>query len=187
MNPLVCNFLRLRQVQRRGIAASEFALSLPILMIMLLGSMDITRFMLFYQKVDRISYSIADVVSQAQSVSAGDLDNVLAAAGQIMLPATFGDRGRVIISSVYKAPGQATVIRWQYGGGGTLSRTSRIGIMGGAPMMPNGLTLNDRENVIVAETFYEFDPMFPNSVVPPQEIYRTAIFKPRLGALTTPP
>jgi Flp pilus assembly protein TadG len=172
---------------RRGIAATEFALALPVLIVMLLGALDLTRFMLFHQKIERISYSTADVVSQAQSITANDLNNILKAASQIMLPAPFTTQGVVIISSVYKPVGQPTVIRWQYKGGGTLNRNSKVGVTNGAPTMPGGLILNDRDNVIVAETYYTFTPMFAGSAVPAQEIYRTALFKPRLGALTTPP
>lgn len=172
---------------RRAIAATEFALALPVLTIMLLGALDLTRFMLFHQKIERISYSTADVVAQAQSVTATDLNNILKGAAQIMLPAPFATEGVVIISSVYKPPGQSTVIRWQYKGGGNLNRNSKVGVVNGAPTLPGGLTLNDRDNVIVAETYYVFSPMFAGSAVPSQEIYRTAVFKPRLGALTTPP
>lgn len=186
MNHTHFNFFKYNKF-RRGIAATEFALALPVLTIMLLGALDLTRFMLFHQKIERISYSTADVVAQAQSISSSDLNNILKAAAQIMLPAPFSTQGVVIISSVYKPPGQSTVIRWQYKGGGTLNRNSKVGVVNGAPTLPGGLTLNDRDNVIVAETYYVFTPMFAGSAVPAQEIYRTAVFKPRLGALTTPP
>ena len=179
-------FLHLNHT-RYGIAATEFALALPVLVIMLLGALDLTRFMLFHQKIERISYSTADVVAQAQSVSSTELNNILKAAAQIMLPAPFAAQGVVIISSVYKPPGQPTTIRWQYKGGGSLERTSKVGLTNGTPTLPAGLTLNDRDNVIVAETYYMFTPMFAGSAVPAQEIYRRAVFKPRLGALTTPP
>ena len=79
------------------------------------------------------------------------------------------------------------VVNWQYVGGGSLSRASLIGVVNGNATLPAGLTLNVKDNVIVAEVFYRPTPIFLTESWAATEIYKSAIFKPRLGALTTPP
>ncbi len=191
MNPMTTKYFQLRVRRRRkesGVAAVEFALMLPILLVLLLGSLDITRLMLYQQKVDRISFSVTDLVTQAQSVSVAKMNDIALAAAQIMQPFPFGVEGVIIVSSIYKDPNQSfPTIRWQYTGGGTLGRGSQIGNVNGTPTLPNGLTLNDKDNVIITETYYRFTPVFNSGFTPPADIYKVAIYKPRLGALLSLP
>lgn len=172
----------------RGTAALEFALSLPIWILLLIGTSDAAYMMIVTQRVDRIAYSVTDIVAQSEMVTNTDINNILLAASQLMEPFSFGSEGVVIISSVYKPSGQAMKISWQRTGGGTLARTSKVGIAGGAPVMPSGLTLSDNENVIIAEVYYDFKPMFLNAgILSRGDVYRVAIYKPRLSPLITPP
>ncbi len=174
--------------QEKGAVAIEFALSLPIWVILLLGSSDIAYMMLISQRVDRVAYTVTDIVTQSETVTTTDLNSIVGAAGELMRPFTFGAKGVVIISSLYKPSGGYPTITWQHNGGGSLVRTSKIGTAGSTPVMPNGFVLNDNENVIVTEVYYTFDPMFVNAgVLSKSDIYRTAIYKPRLSPLITPP
>lgn len=172
----------------RGIAATEFALTLPIWITLMLGAADGTYCMLVNEKTDRIAYSVTDIVTQYQTVTIANLNDIIQAASQLMNPFPFANNGIVIVTSVYKPAGSAAVIKWQYSGGGTLTMTSRIGTTGGAPTLPNGLTLNDNDNVIISEVFYNYTPMFINSgMFSSGQIYRVAIYKPRLSPLINTP
>lgn len=174
--------------REKGTIAIEFALSLPIWIALLLGSMDAAYLMILSQRVDRIAYSVTDIVTQSETITKNDLDNIFLAAGQLMEPFTFGADGIVIVSSIYKPAGSPQTISWQYSGGGTLPRGSKIGIAGGTPTMPGGLVLNDNENVIIAEVYYAFTPMFINAgILAADDLYRVAVYKPRLSPLITPP
>jgi hypothetical protein len=108
-----------------------------------------------------------------------------------MQPFSFNQNGVVIISSIYKPTGQAPTICWQYYGGGTLIKTSKIGTTGQPPSLPNGLTLNDNENVIVSEVYYNFVPLFLNAgsfdAFTASTLYRIAVYKPRLSQLINQP
>ena len=53
--------------------------------------------------------------------------------------------------------------------------------------LPTGFTLNEKDNIIVAEVFYEYEPIAPGLLFDKAAIYRRAIFKPRLGLLTADP
>ena len=174
--------------KRRGLAAMEFALTLPIWVTLLLGICDGSYFMLINQRADRIAYTVTDIVTQYQTISRANLNDIVLAASQIMQPISFGSGGTIIVTSVYKPAGQLPTICWQYSGGGSLAKNSLIGATGGTPTLPNGLTLNDNDNVIIAEVFYNFSPLFINSgLISSSLIYRNAVYKPRLSQLTQTP
>jgi hypothetical protein len=177
-----------RGMSRRGVAATEFALSLPIWVVMLLGASDGTYCLLVNEKTDRIAYTVTDIVSQYQTISKANLNDIFTAASQIMQPFPFSGNGVVIVSSVYKPSGKLPVIAWQYSGGGSATNSSQIGSAGGSPALPNGLTLNDNDNVIISEVYYKFTPMFVNDgMFSSGTVYRVAVYKPRLSPLITPP
>jgi hypothetical protein len=173
---------------RSGVAATEFALTLPIWITMMLGAADGTYCMLVNEKADRIAYSVTDIVTQYQTISIANLKDILQAASQLMQPFPFGNNGLVIVTSVYKPIGKSPIIKWQYSGGGTLTKSSQIGVTGGAPILPNGLTMNDNDNVIISEVYYNFTPMFINAgMLSANTVYRVAIYKPRLSLLINTP
>ena len=173
---------------RRGVAAVEFALTLPIWITMFLGMSDGAYCMVINERTDRIAYSVTDIVTQYQTVTLANLQDIVQAATQLMNPFTFGANGVVIVTSVYKPAGKNPTISWQYTGGGTANNNSLIGNVGGVPTMPNGLVLNDNDNVIISEVFYKFTPMFVSAALfNSNTVYRTAIYKPRLSPLINPP
>lgn len=173
----------------RGVAATEFALTIPVWAALLVGTADGAYCLIVNERVDRIAYTVTNIVTQQQSVTTAGLNNIALAAGELMQPFPFGANGVVIVTSIFKPVGQPPAITWQYTGGGSLGRTSRIGLPGNPSLaMPNGLTLNDNENVIVSEVYYVFTPMFGDAgILSPGDVYRAAIYKPRLSQLTTPP
>jgi hypothetical protein len=77
-----------------------------------------------------------------------------------------------------------TKISWQCHGGGTQARDSRIGEVGDTVSLPGGLTIDADDNVIVAEVYYRYEPVFDMLPIA-DEVYKTAVFRPRLGALTS--
>lgn len=173
----------------KGIAALEFALTLPVWVTLMLGVCDGTYCLLVNEKVNRIAYTVSDIVTQYQDpMTLAILNDTTSAASQLMLPYSFGAQGIVIVSSVYKPTGQSPMIEWQYVGGGSMVQSSKIGSTGGAATLPNGLTMNDGDCVIVTEVYYQFTPMFlSDSLFPSSLIYDVAMYKPRLGPLLTTP
>jgi Flp pilus assembly protein TadG len=173
---------------QRGVAATEFALAIPFLVLLLLGGFELSRYVILHQKLEKVAYTIADVVSQSEVITIAQLDQAVLAAGQIMEPFSFTQSGVVFVSSVYQNTGAVPTVRWQYSGGGILAAASALGIVGAVATMPNGLVLNNKDNIIVCEVFFRYTPLFSGGILGDHEdIYKVTIFKPRLGVLTTPP
>jgi Flp pilus assembly protein TadG len=172
----------------RGIAVVEFALALPVLMTLFYGTIEVTRYILIVQKVEKLAHSVADVTAQSQTVTVASLNQVMAAASDIMSPFTLSTNGKIIVSSLYRAPAETdAVVNWRYEGGGTLSATSQIGTVGSIPVVPGGFTFEERDNIISAEVFYQFSPLITTQFFGTTTIYRSAFYKPRLGTLLTQP
>jgi Flp pilus assembly protein TadG len=158
-----------------------------------MGSIEMTRFILIAQKVEKTAVTISDVVSQATTITNAELNNIIYAASTVMQPYTFGANGYVIISSVTQ-PGAYTVsnppkVNWQYvssGSNGSWTQTSQVGTVGNAATLPSGFTLFDKDNIIIAEVFYRFTPLLASDgIIGTVTLYKTGLYKPRLGALST--
>ena len=171
-----------------GVAVVEFALCAPMLLTLLLGSVEATRFLLINQKEEKIAFTVSDVVAQSTTLTTAAIDQLLAATQDMMNPYQFGTNGVVLITSVTKNTGSNPIVNWRYSGGGQLTgMTSRLGNVGATAKLPTGFTLNDKDNIIIAEVYYRFKPLFASKLFGATTLYKMALYKPRLGALSSPP
>lgn len=173
-----------------GIAVVEFAIIIPFIMALLMGAIEVTRFILITQKVEKVAVTIADVTSQGSTISTAQLDNIIIASQQVMLPYTFDTNGYVIITSVKQTGTFSGTnpprVNWQYRGGGTWTQASLIGSPGTSATLPNNMTLFDKDNIIITEVFYSYTPLISgNGVISGTSLYKVGVFKPRLGDLST--
>lgn len=170
---------------RKGLAYLEFALILPCLMLLFMGGLEVTRYIQTSQRVDKVTHTIVDLIAQAPEISTTELDQIMLAVQHIISDDDFAQDGTMIVSCVgFNNQGQL-IVKWQYTGGGALPRTSRIGEEDGEATLPEGFVMDQRDNIIVAETFYYFEPMVNETFVDTIEFYRTAFYLPRLGELDT--
>ena len=171
-----------------GMAMVEFALMLPVLMTFFYGCIELTRYILIAQKVEKFAYTVADVGSQNKTLSIADITGLLEASGEIMKPFSFGNNGRVFITSLYRPDGAANAkVNWRYSSSSTLGVSSKFGAIDAIPTMPGTFTFDNKENVIAAEVYYQFAPILTSQFFGTTTIYRAAFYKPRLGSLTSAP
>lgn len=178
-----------------GTAMIEFGLVLPLLMMMLLGTIEISRFAVLNQKIDKIANSMADFVTQGTTVSDANLTSFANTASEIMSPYTYS--GTIVFSSVAYVTVSPTgacstvgavCITWQKKKLGALA--SHIGSQGSSPTLPAGYTVASGQDVIAVEAIYNYTPFVPMTgvLIPnlaPHQIYKIAIYKPRQGLLST--
>lgn len=167
--------------ERRGIALVEFALVLPVLVLVLLGSYDYGRYVIVHQKVQRTCATIADLIARESQLADGDIPDILAAANHVMSPFTLGGNGDIIISIVTDDGSGLTIDR-QYSGAGNLLVASRLGTEGSVPTLPVGLTIEENEVMVVAETFFWFDALFLPHWAIDDVLYDVSYYRPRGNA-----
>ncbi len=170
---------------RSGSILIELAVAMPVLVLITLGGIEISRYVLINQKLDRVAASTSDLVAQAETISATDISNLLEAAKFVIRPFELAANGVVIVSSVSASDGNPPVVSWQQTGGGSLAATSAIGTPGGNATLPAGFTVASGDNVIIAEVFYDYVPWPVSGVTSATRLYHQAFFRPRFGALTT--
>lgn len=185
----ILSFIRCEQ----GVAYVEFALSSSLLMLLFLGSVEVSRCELIIQKLEKVASTAADVTTQTDPntspLTTSEMSQLMSAVTDMMSPYTTGTSDPnilVIVTDVTKTGTNSPVVNWQYCGGGTLSASSRVGTtVGSTATLPNSFSMNSGEEVVIGEVFYNFSPMIAgNRYLGSFQIYKTAIYMPRLGALT---
>ena len=169
---------------QRGSILLETAFILPVLMPLMMGVIEMGRFLLIEKKVTQLASSAGDLTARAEVITEEDINQIFSAAQYVVRPFTMGNRGIVIISSVSAAAGANPTINWQRSGAGQAAIPSAIGSAGGDALLPNGFVVRDGQNIIVAEAYLNYEPLFFSNFVEARLMTDIAIMRPRFGELT---
>ena len=101
--------LRRLLIARDGLAAVEFALIAPVLVTLLLGTIELCNALQCHQKVTMVASTASDLVAQASTVSNGDMDDVFSAASAIVYPFQQSNISIVVSSVLSDGKGDGTV------------------------------------------------------------------------------
>ncbi len=175
---------------RRGTLAVEMAVATPVVIGLLLSGIEVTRYVPLNQKIERASATMADLVSQAETLSEGGLANLYAATTYVLEPFDLAADGQVVVSSIGASNGNPARINWQrtFGAGGGSAPGkggSAFGNEGGTASLPAGFVVRDNETVVVTEVFYDYVPAFMGTQLVAADLYSYAVFRPRFSSLTT--
>lgn len=167
---------------RRGVAATEFALVLPILLLFSAGTIEYSRLILLTQKLQSGSFLLADLAARDRTLSEEQVQNLFLAIDNVLQPFPFAARGRAIVTSVGANAAGQPVVNWQRQGEGVVAFASTLGAEGAVAELPESLELAPGETVVAAEVFYAFEPLFGVGLAP-RTLRRVAYYRPRLGTL----
>lgn len=186
MPRFVVRIFRRLALNNQGIAAIEMAIITPVLVLMLCGGSEIAVYARSHFQTSQMASTVADAVARYEAVTSADISSIFSVSSEVMGSADFSKKGYVILSSISRTGGATPVVSWQCKGG-ALANASRIGTLAKTATLPGNLVLDATDNVIIAEVFYQYTPMFSNFVPVQKQLYKTAIFRPRLGSLTAAP
>lgn len=191
-----------------GVALIEFALILPVLLLMVFGGVEITRLVLFHQKIDNATSGVANVITQLdlEEVPCSELQwvrNTLMV--EAMRPFDFNEGGSMVISAVEarhanennpnnNIPLQQRVTwQWQPDASASLIGSAGASANGSgwpAPFRraPNNGGMFHGERVIAVETFYSYAPVLPFLTTlfdlnVENSVYKVAFFRSRFGKM----
>lgn len=135
---------------RRGVSAVEFALILPILLILFFGTAEITQGVTIYRKVTVTARSLADLVARTTTVTNNDMSDIFKAATSVVAPFDASSLQIVVSSVAIDANGNAT-IAWSDAQNATPhAKNSNVAL-------PSGLNVPNR-SLIWAEVKYTYTP-----------------------------
>jgi Flp pilus assembly protein TadG len=98
---------------RAGAAAIEFALLVPVLATLLFGLFEGSQAILAYMKLIAATQTIADLITQQQSIGATDFDNFNAAGKLVMGPFPTAAFGYAATSVTFDPNTGAAAVAWQ--------------------------------------------------------------------------
>lgn len=175
----------------RGAVAVEFALIAPVLLLMLLGAVEITRAVSIDSRLTSISSTIADLVARDQldeknnprGLTAEDITAIYDIAELMMSPF---DTSQLRISIVPIRAGMSAGIvkpvvyskaedRPAYNGGAVHARCE-------AYPLPDNF-LKEGDTLIVVEVSYDFSPLFGSAIIGSKTWTEKAFASPRGGCV----
>lgn len=165
----------------RGVAAVEFGFIAPVLLLMLVGAVEITRAVAIDRRFTVVTNMIADLVAREEKLTAVDVEAIYKIAANAMAPYEVTPL-KLSIIPVASSPTNAnniavypaTTNRPSYNGGPQPAKCQAYALRTGL------LAVN--ESVIVVESSYAFRPMFLGYVMGDMNWTDKAIAKPRKAA-----
>ena len=131
-----------------GVSAIEFALILPVQLLLLFGTVEIANILIADRKTASVASAIADLVAQAKTIDDAGVADVFTAAQAMMQPFDPANISIVIVSVTANGAG-VTTVAWS-------DAVNGVAKAAGAPYaLPPGL-VSPNMSVIIAEVEYAY-------------------------------
>lgn len=172
-----------------GVALLEFAISLPVVLLMTLSGAELTNYITTKMRVSQIALHLADNAArigtgsllQAKTISESDINDLLTGADMQSGELGLFTNGRVIISSIEPDTVNTgkSQIRWQRCKGSKTSWGSSYGAAGATNLTgvgPSGRQVAAPANGVTmfVEVRYQYTPLIKTSLSPTSEINEIA-------------
>lgn len=133
---------------RRGLAALEFALILPLMFAFFFGMVEVTNGFTVDRKVAVVARTLSDLTSRAKTVSATEVSNFFTIGGAIMQP--YSSTPLVAtITEIYIDPNTSNGrVQWSRKSTGGIGR-----VVGSTVTVPAGLITKDSNGKVIANQY----------------------------------
>jgi Flp pilus assembly protein TadG len=161
----------------RGVSAVEFALLLPVMVALYLGSVEVGNGLSAQFKATLAARTVADLASQYSQINNSTMTGILGATIAVMAP--FSATGMVVIVSEVStdSKGKAT-ITWSDALNGT---AHTVGSSVTLPANVNAPNIS----IVWGEVTYPYNPEFGYVLTGTVNIYQSMYFYPRLSTSVT--
>jgi Flp pilus assembly protein TadG len=159
---------------RRGVAAVEFALIAPVMLLIYFGLVEFCQGYMANRRADHTASTVADLVAQSDETSTEDLTKIFAIGGMIMQPFS-ADRLSIRVSSVKKDDKGVAKVVWSRGSREAMPPRGKDSVV---TDLPPGLIENG-ESLILGETEYDYATPFAHVIKDPITFTRSYYLRPR--------
>lgn len=149
---------------RRGVSALEFALIMPMIIVLIFGMANISQALMAQRRINHIASSMGDLTAQSQTMADPDFQDIFSVAGFMMKPLDATSLS-IRISSVIVDVNNKPRVDWS-----VVGPTLAPGLTHGDQVttLPVGLISTAGDSVIMAETSYTFiapvKALMPNGI-----------------------
>ncbi|MFB6416506.1 MULTISPECIES: TadE/TadG family type IV pilus assembly protein [Bradyrhizobium] len=145
----------------RAVAATEFAIVTPFMLVLYLGGVELGTGLSMNVKVSATAHSVADMVTQNTQVSEAQMDGILAAASAIMAPYPTKNGSTplmtITVSEVSTDTSGNATVRWSKSTNASGARTPGAAMTLSAFTAAGG-TKNAKISLILSEVSYDYKP-----------------------------
>jgi Flp pilus assembly protein TadG len=135
---------------KAGIAMVEFALVLPIMVLMFCGAWETSQAVICYMKLGNAADTVVDLATQQKVIHASNIDDFYTSAQVVMLPSSTTGLAMAIASVNFDATTGNAAIAWQQTRGGALPMSSAT-----ITSLSAGLG-NKGDSVVIAQLSYTY-------------------------------
>ena len=155
---------------RQGIAALEFALTLPLLSMLFMGVIELSNYMTVIRKIDAAAHTAANLIAQETDLSSSELSALFQASRFVIHPLDDTNLMLGAASVRYDDVTGVATLDWtgNYNSGSVSNPTTTATGMGSAG-----------ESVIIVTATYAYTPAFNMVLSGPYTITETAVSRPR--------
>ena len=165
------------RVARGGLAAIEFALLLPIMLLLYLGAFEISQAVSVKRQVTLTASTVANIVTQYASISASQtMPDILNASAAVLTPYQVSNAVVTVSLIGIDANGKATVT-WSQ----ALNGTART--VGSVVTLPAGLVVPN-SSLVLGETTYAYTPIIDFMHLGTLNLYSSVFMLPRSSSGT---
>jgi len=163
-----------------GLAAVEFALLVPLMFAMYVGTVEFSQAITVDRRVTQVASATADLVARTKSTTQSELDSIMDIIDEIVKPydpslleMTLAN----VIADINDASNTTVCWSYQHNGGANASA-----VKDAAYALPEGV-VEKGDSVIVAEVRYNYQPLIFNHFIENAiELTETFYLKPRLSS-----
>ena len=167
----------------RGVALVEFAFTLPVMVLVYLGSIAVTQGMMTDRKVTLLARSIGDITSQDTAITSDERDNIFNAGRVVMAP--YDSAAAILrmrVSSVRVRADGSTCVEWSMGPqGATFLRVAGSNVN---DVVPAAIRTPDTW-LIMSEVEYNYTPIVGEDITGPILLTERLYMRPRLSQQVT--
>lgn len=167
---------------REGVAAVEFALILPIMLTLYLGSIEVSRLISVDRRVTLVAGALGDLIARQQtSITAATVTSYMNLTKDMMAQAGTGTP-KQIVSLIYLKAGVSSVV-WSSAQGGATKRAKDSAFPFAASdqiktLVPDGY-------VVVSEVNYSYAPLLDLFFKSSFDLHHRGVYLPRFGNIIT--
>jgi Flp pilus assembly protein TadG len=156
-----------------GVSAVEFAMMLPLMLLLYLGTAEISLGIGADRKVTLTSRTVADLASQVSSISSADMSNILGASSAVIAPFD-PTQLKVTVSEITIDANNNATIAWSCTLGGSAHA------VGSAVALPSALNAANT-SLIWGESAYTYKPPIGYVVTGTLNLTDQIYMRPRLS------
>ena len=153
----------------RGVAAVEFALIAPVMVLLYCGLVELSQAIIADSRTSHIASAVGDLVAQTSAVTASDVDDIFAIGSTFMAPFPTSTLKMRVTSVTANASG-TPMVDWSRGYNGFVA-------LGAGSTVALPMTLTAGSSVVMSESQYQYTSVIkyvlPNALTYNEKFYLT--------------